>query len=245
MKKIILSTIAILLVSFFSCKKKATTTANTSTTTTTTGGIVPSSGGDYCDLQTTYRYTNIGGTVTKDSMIFASFYAAPVSSVTPTYVVAGTVSLNGTNIPYMNPSYFIASNPPINISGTLNWDITGSGTVTAFSQSFTASYPKYAGGNVLPDTCIKANGITINVTGVSNNLNSVVVSLYCGSASATKYILSSNGTVSFSPSDLSSFPVNSSLSIIINLSNVYSATLGGIKRGFSNTLQYTKFSYLK
>jgi hypothetical protein len=241
--KIIL-TILFLNAIFIACKKKESSPAETTGTTTTTG-LSPSTGGDYCNLQTTYRFTNMGGVVTKDSMVFASFYAAPVSAVPPTNVSAGSVNLNGINIPFSGASYNITSNVPTSIAGTLNWNVTGSGTVTAFSQSLIASYPKYSGGNVLPDTIVKTNGVSINITGITNSLNSVLISLYGGSANATKYILGSNGTVTFSPAELSAFPVNTSITLLITANNIYSANLGGIKRGFTNGFQYTKFCFLK
>jgi hypothetical protein len=245
MKKIILLVISTLAIYFISCKKKESSPPETTSPSTTKAGLAPSTGGDYCNLQTTYRFTNMGGVVTKDSMVFASFYVAPVSSVPPTNIAAGSVSLNGTNIPFSGSSYNITSNVPTSIAGTLNWNVTGSGTVTAFSQSLTASYPKYTGGNVLPDTIVKANGVSINITGVTNNLNSVLVSLYGGSASATKYVLGSSGTVTFSPAELSAFPVNTSITLLITANNIFSANLGGIKRGFTNGFQYTKFCFLK
>ena len=249
MKKIIIVSTLILVLTFFACKKKEATPAPVNTSTTTTSGapagLSPSTGGEYCSLQTTYSYYNIGGSVAKDSVMFATFYAAPSGSVTPTTVYAGTVSLNGFTLPNTGTSYFVIGSAPVNISNSLTWNVTGSGTVTPFSQSFTPNYPKYTGGNLLPDTCIKANGITINISGVSNNQNTSSVYLNAGSNSIYKYILGSNGTVTFSPSELSGFTTNQTITILVLIGNYYSATLGGIKRGFSNTLQYTKYSYLK
>ncbi len=249
MQKLILPTALILVLTFFACKKKEATLETLASSApsgvTAPNGLVLSTGGDLCNLQTSYMYSDHSSVVTKDSLVFASFYSAPVSLVLPTYVSGGTVTLNGINIPYQGSSYYISNNLPTAISGTITWSVSGSGTVTAFSQSFIPNYPKYTGGNLLPDTCLKANGITINISGVTNNHNSVGVSLNSGSSSTFKYITSSNGTITFSASELSAFPTNSQLLIIINLSNIYSAALGGTKRGFANTLQYTKYSYLK
>lgn len=247
MIKYIFSIIIFITLFFFSCKKKDNPPPVVANTTTggSTSGLTPSTGGDYSNLQTTYRFTNVAGVVTKDSSIFASFYSAPVTSVMPIYIYAGLVSLNGTNIPYQNSFYYIISNPSVNIAGPLVWNVTGSGTLAAYTHSFTPFYPKYTGGNSLPDTCIKANGITINISGVTNNLNSVIISIYSGPSTLTKYILGSTGSVNFTSAELANFTVNSSLTIIINLSNLYSATYNGIKHGFTNNIQYTKYSYLK
>jgi hypothetical protein len=240
----------------FSCKKKESTPSQPNNPTPanagTTGGVPtttlsPSTGGEFCSLRTTYTYYDYNGVVSKDSSAAASFYATPPTSVAPTYIFGGTVTLNGIELPYSSSanSYYNGFPNPFNIAGPLTWSVSGSGTVTPFSQSFTPSYPKYTGGNLLPDTCIKANGITINISGVTNNQNSVFVYLFASSSSAFKYILGSSGTVTFTPSDLSSFTPNQSLSIMIFFGNYYQATLGGIKRGFANTVSYQKVSYLK
>ena len=246
----------LLLVCFFTfCKKKDTTpnpTPINSTNTTTTGSNIylpASSGGDMCNLETNYNYLDFNGNVTKDSSVFASFYSALfTSTVAPTTINAGTVTLNNSVIPFQSSSnigYYFTSNLPINITANLTWSVSGSGTVTAFSQVFTPSYPKYTGGNLLPDTCVKANGITINVSGVSNNQNGVSVYLYSGSVSAHKFIYSSGGSVTFTSSDIAAFPVNQPLTISVDFSNLYTAIVGGIKRGFSNNVIYQKISYLK
>ena len=257
MKKLIYSATSILIVCFTFCKKKEATpapaaTASTSSTTTGTtniytipAGLVASTGGNFCDLKTTYIFVNNGGTIIKDSVVEARFYTEPLTAATPTLISGGTVTLNGTNVPFQTNFYTFIGSSPINLTSPLNWSVSGSGTVTAFSQSFTPSYPQYTGGNLLPDTCIKANGITMNVSGVSNNQSGVIVQLYSGANYAFKYYLGTNGSVTFSAAELSSFTINNPLTIAVSLTNVYSATLGGIKRGFTNSLQYSKFSYLK
>lgn len=245
----------IIIACFTFCKKKDKTTdaappnysgGGTSTTTGGAPSLSPSTGGDYCALQTTYSYFDNGVTVVKDSQVVASFYSTPPSSVAPTNVYGGTVTLNGIDIPFFssNNLYYSTGSVP-NISGPLTWSVSGSGTVTAFSQAYTPSYPKYTGGNLLPDTCIKANGINITISGITNNQSSVVVYLFGGSTSAFKYIIGSSGVISFTPSELAAFPVNQILQISVYLTNSYTATHGGIKRGFINNLNYQKMSYLK
>ncbi len=241
-----------------SCQKKdstpspanSSTTGGTTTTaggSTTTTGLSPSVGGDYCNLQASYNILNNNGVISKDSFVIASFYSAPVSSVVPTNMQAGNVKLNNLPLPLngATTTYFVM-NPSVAINTTLDWQVSGSGTVTAFTQSYTATYPIYTGGTLLPDTISKSSGTTLNINGVSNNQNSVTV--YIRDVSATtpfKYILGSNGTVQFTASDLASFTPLQSVTISISLSNMYSATHGGIKRGFSNTISYNKICYLK
>lgn len=241
----------ILLFTFFACKKKEATPTPVNTAPTSgvgmPNGLVKSTGGDYCSLSTTYKYTQIGLNVNKDSIVQASFNTGPAGNTPPTYVNGGTVTINNIPLTYNNlpPLYFISSGLTANITGPITWDVTGSGTVTAFNQSFIPSYPHYNGAAALPDTCIKANGITINITGVTNNQNSVVVYLNLGTASLYKYILGSNGSVTFSASELASLPTSQTLTIDLFLTNAYSATHNGFKHGFTNGIQYTKYSFLK
>ncbi len=241
-KSILFCSIATLLVFTF-CKKKDSTPAP-APSGTTTGGTT-GGGASNSNMQTTYMITDYGNTITTDSIVFASFYATPPTSVAPTSVSAGTVSLNSTvlnpsNLPYENPFPM-----NINIHGSLNWNVTGSGTITAFTYSYLPSYPKYTGGNLLPDTCIKANGISIQISGVSNAPGASVSVILSQNTTIFKYILGTSGTVTFSAAELSSYSTNSPIVILIMVSNITSATLGGIKHGFSNSLHYTKYSYLK
>ena len=80
---------------------------------------------------------------------------------------------------------------------------------------------------------------------MSNNQSGVFVSLSSGLNYIYKYYLGSNGSVTFSAAELNAFITNNYLIINVKLDNKYSATIGGIKRGFTNSLQYAKFSYLK
>jgi hypothetical protein len=250
MQKLNYTIVLFLVIMLLACKKKdsipeATATTNSSVINPT--GLSQSTGGDYCNLQTSYTYVNIGGVISKDSLVVASFYTAPSGATLPTNIYAGTVTLNGVNLPFesVNSIYYISTSLSANITAPITWSVSGSNTVTAFSQSFTPSYPKYTGGNSLPDTCVKANGITINVNGVSNNQNSVVVYLNSSTGSVFKYILGSTGSVYFNPTDLAVFTTNQFITISLNFTNSYTATHNGIKRGFSNSLNYQKISYLK
>ncbi len=254
MKNSIIITLLSSLFLFASCKKKETTqdTANNPTTTggSTTGSTTGSTGGSdyYSTIKTNYIISNSAGFETKDSLAHAIFYSQPVSNPGYSLVSAGNVSLNSVNIPTIGGvgvSYF---KQPINVNlkNILVWSISGSGTLTAFSHSLTPSFPNYTGGNLLQDSCSKSAGITINVSGVTNNIsNNVIVRLNAGSYSSIKYILSSNGSVTFSAQDLAAFPTNQSLTIQLSMANLTFATYGGKKHGFSNGLEYYKNSYLK
>lgn len=146
----------------FSCKKKNDTEPTPTATTSPAPKSYPNS-----LLMTYYNYYDNNGIITKDSLVAAMFFDVPLgTSPTINYVNAGKVSLNNSFL-YQNSSLY-SNTVAINISDSIKWTASGSGTVSPFSYSYKASYPKYTGGNLLPDTCIKANGITLTISGVSN-----------------------------------------------------------------------------
>ncbi len=242
----------LILLSFTFCKKKdsspAATTPPSNNTTGSTGSTTGNSSnyGAICNLQTTKSVTNYNGILALDSFVIASFFATPITTVIPAYVPAGTVSLNGNVIPYSNSYYSITNNLNFSISNNLNWNVSGSGTLTAFSHSYTPSYPKYTGGNLLPDTCVKANGLSFTINGVSNytglNIN---VLIYTNGASLTKIVPSNGGVVTITSAELASFPTNNLFFILMNLGNYTTTNFGGLTQTYSNTLQYSKYCYLK
>ncbi|MGZ3919487.1 MAG: hypothetical protein ACXVC7_04315 [Bacteroidia bacterium] len=253
--------LVLLTITFFgSCKKDTTEpTADDSPTTaaapSSTGVVIPagltlSSNGNQSVFQTEKIYTESNGVITKDSSIFVAFYSQPQNTLTPAYVYGGTVTLNNKIItPDTAQVYYFEYNSSVNITSPLSWSVTGSGTVTAFNQNFTPSYPRYTGTNVLPDTCIKSDGITLNITGVSNNAGSICVYLYSGGSLASnspyKILAASGGTVNFTPADLNGLSLNQQMTINVQLVNNFSAVQNGIKNGFVNYSNYKKLSYLK
>jgi hypothetical protein len=237
--RLLLSTVIVLSI-FISCKKDDPNPESPFVPYT------PTSSGTMGDLQTGYYIYDYGhGVVTTDSMVIASFFSAPATSVTPTNISAGTVSLNGTTLKYNAPqNYYSDTTHHVNMQ-QLNWNATGAGTVAAFSYSYTPIYPKCTGGFSTLDTCIKANGIGIALNGISNVTSNVTIALYQGVNTISKTITAPNGSVYFTPSELSSFAVNVPLTINILLVNLANANVGSVNYGFVNTLTYNKFSYLK
>lgn len=231
--------VLVLLVAFFSfsCKKKN----NDPAPVPNTNPIVASEA--YSNHQADYYYLDYGGTVTKDSMVVVSYYQSPpTSSVMPVFVSAGNVYFNGSPLTYSTNQY--QNSGPVSINGAITWSVSGSGTITAFAHTYTASHPSYTGGNLLPDTCQKSAGIAITVSGVSNAA-SVSVSLFQGTNKLSQQIFTINGTAFFSATDLSSFATAQPITININCGNYKTETLGGVLHGFSNNVFYNKIAYLK
>lgn len=237
--------ISFFLMLFFTFCKKTVTPEPTPNTPTAGSNFT------YSSMRTNYTFLDYNNTITIDSSAEAEFYLGPNSSGPPTNITAGNVSLNSFNIVMQSGNLYYTPNPnPLNITGTLNWDVAGSGTITAFSHSYTASYPKYTDGNLLPDTCIKANGITINVSGVSNYITAssnsgLTVHLIQNSIVSKPIFGNTGGTVNFTSAELAGFTINTPINIMITIVNFNKVTINGVDRDFCCSLTYEKIAYLK
>ncbi len=220
----------------FSCRKKNNTTA--------APVVDPYSTGPYSIMQTNYRYISTGSVVTLDSSANAIFTDQPIGGPNAyTFIDGGTVSLNDSSLYFDSESY--ESYTPINIKGLLKWKGTGAGSVPAFTFNYTASYPGFTGGSALPDTCIKANGITLNLNGITNITDWSVVYLSQGSINLTKSRDPNNTSIAFSTAELASFNVNLGIQIELTFFNIRKEIVDGIRRDFRNTVSYRKNSWLK
>lgn len=247
MKKSLSLFCLILVLTFTFCKKKETTPEPAPSSTTTTGGGPTSS----CSLFSTgYTIYDVNNVITIDSnSIYGMFYDQPFSN---TKIFGGNVSVNSISLtPDQGNFYYLYNAGQINITSAINWSVTGSGTVTAFTYSYVPSYPEYTGSNLLPDTCVKANGLSITISGVSNHVSvfnsGVSVNLYQSSSSSqiNKSIQGDSGTITFSATELAGFNVNSSLTLMVGINNINSVSLGGLYRTFNSSFQYNKSVYLK
>jgi len=226
----------------FSCKKKDTVPASTGAGTT--GGTV--SNGIYGNLQAGYIDFDYGaGVVSRDSSAIASFYAEPMSASIPANIYAGTVTINGLPMTYNTPqNYYDESTHSANMQN-LSWAATGSGTVTAFSYSYSPIYPKVTTPINVPDTCYKSSGISVSVNGITNSNGGALVYVMQSGSPLYKSIFTSSGTVNFSPTDLASFSTNSPIFIQVLLTNTIQQAVGSVKYQFTSTYTFMKYGYLK
>ncbi|NUN10956.1 MAG: hypothetical protein HUU54_17405 [Ignavibacteriaceae bacterium] len=161
-------------------------------------------------LATIYYSTTIMGFSVDQAMAFASFGTNGVD--------AGTVSVNGNNIPataagsstyYMIPS---AANPTQTLSGVNfngsnhTWSIGGSANVSAFNASvtsvsnFNVTYP------VSTTTHSKSSSLAVNWNnGNSNNKVMIVLTGTSGTGTYMSAELSDNGSYTIPSSSLSGF----------------------------------------
>ena len=223
----------------FSCKKKSAEPESAPVTHS------PDYSDAYSMLQTTKSISNIHGVVTKDSSGMAVFFEKPLKySTNLIFISAGNVTLNDSVLYYDSQTY--SSYLPANFTSPVKWAVAGSGTVTPFTYTQMPNYPVYNGGNLLPDTCIKSNGITINVSGVSNTSMGVSLFLNGSSVSLNKYIANSgNGTVVFSASEIAGMNINSNVTLQLMMSNYNIQTLNGVVHNFVSTTSYQIQIWLK
>lgn len=231
-----------------SCKKEDKEPAPVPTPSATLGSPFQT----YSYFRTGYSVTETNNvTYVDSSMVFAMFYDQP--TYPNNKIPAGNVSINTFSLtPDQSNFYqYQFSSGPMNISNTLHWNVTGAGTITAFSHSYTPSYPKYSGADLLPDTCVKANGLSVTISGVSNRtgiITGVNVSLYQSSPTyvqINKNTQASSGTITFSALELAGFDTGEGLNLSVSINNYVSANVSNVYRAFSCDYQYTKEVFFK
>ena len=240
--------IVFVVLAFAACKKKDTEPEPTPTPTTTGGNPLQA----YSYFRTGYAVFELSNTTQVDSSaIIAMFFDQP--AYPNNTILGGNVSVNSFSLtPNQGNLYqYQFFSGPLNITNALNWSVGGSGTITAFTHSYVPSYPKYAGAGLLPDTCIKANGLSVPISGISNYsslIKDVSVSLYQTAPTYTqinKNAQGVSGTVSFSASELAGFDTNEDLYLSVVMYNYNSVKIGEVYRAFSCDYAYSKIIAFK
>ncbi|MES2678347.1 MAG: hypothetical protein V4635_00615 [Bacteroidota bacterium] len=225
---------------FAFCKKKDGDPEPSPTPVTT--GTLPSlntDNGMFTSFYNEIKWPNLP-TYT-DSLVQATFFISPGSY--NAHINAGTVSVNTTTL-NLTVNNIYTTSIPINLKN-LNWQVNGNGTISACSFSYSPLYPSYNGANSLPDTLIKANGMSFDLNGLTNGNSSVVFSVGQGSISVSKMITSVPSTISLSAAESGSFLTNADFTIRLSAINYSSVTLNGNKYGINAGRTYLKVCYLK
>ncbi len=239
---------AIFTLTFMSCKKEDKEPAPVPTPSSTLGGPFQT----YSYFRTGYSVTETNNVTYVDSnLVLALFYDQP--TYPNNNIPAGNVSINTFSLTADQSNFYQYqySSGPLNISNTLNWSVTGAGTITAFTHSYVPSYPHYSGADLLPDTCVKANGLSVTIAGVSNRsgiIPGLSISVYQSSPTyvqINKSTQTSSGTISFSASELAGFDTSESLYLVVSINNYISVNVSDVYRAFSCDYQYTKEIYFK
>jgi hypothetical protein len=210
-----------LIVALASCKKDTTTTTPTTPTTpTNTQGPQPVTpmptgnnlSGALISIKMKYTTQPTGSPIPIDvtsEMGVGAFYASPGSS---TLSDAGTVSVNSNNLEkqtnnsYLKWAYIGGTPADLGFDGSSNWNVGGSGSVTAFSFDDNAAFPEYTG--TMPASVTKANGVTLTLNSSTiSGADSVYVLISAGNQSVLKRYGTSAGSITITTSDLQALPV--------------------------------------
>lgn len=240
MRSIAIVAFALLLVFNFSCKKKT----DSPTINSTSGNNNPPSIYDSRGILQVKYYTSNCGSVYADTSATSVFFDQPLGSSNYNFVSAGTVTYNDSTM-YFN-SFSYASSFPVSMVVPQKWNVSGSSYIPAFTYSCNPFFPDYTGQGLLPDTCVKANGLTLNISGISNYTgNSVVLSLSGPSSVNVTKSISGNGTITFTPSELSNFAVNTNSYLEINITNYKIETFSGLAFAIYNVRSHQKCIWMK
>lgn len=167
-----------------------------------------------------------------------------IGSLNYNNVSAGNVSYNDSSLYFTNSAY--SSYFPVNMAIPQRWNLSQSAYIPAFTYSFNPFFFIYTGQAMLPDTCVKGNGLTFNLSGISNNGgNSVSLSLTGSSSATATKTISGNGTVTFTPAELNNFSVNANSYLTITLTNYEIETFGGVVIAFSNVISHQTCIWMK
>lgn len=221
----------------FACKKKENNVSQTPSNNPVT--VVGGDLGTFSSIYNT-KITQFG--ITNDSSINATFYDTPYQN--KTYIYAGTVTVNNSPLYYSTPNFYYATNN-INIK-SLNWQVSGSGTIAASSFSYVPNYPVYSGTPLLVmDSVSKSSGFNMVVSGISNTNFATYVFISQGSAIITKSVSTYPSTLTIAASELTSFLSNYNISVSVNMSNYSNIILNNHQYGINAQRTFSKNTHLK
>lgn len=164
------------------------------------------------------------------------------------YVDVGAVSVNSNgldkqgNNSYMKFATIGQATTDLGFSNGSSWNIAGGNGVTGFSYNHNVAFPSYTGE--LPTKVTRSSGVSINISSYTSNADSVYVLIAAGNQHVLKHYAASAGTVTIPASELSSLPVVTNNTGIIEVDpfryNIQ--TINGKKYAFIK--EYAKVAYV-
>lgn len=226
--RLILATLTVITL-LFSCKKKTSEDPNTNPTFTVKA---------YGSMSTVlFKYYN-GNTLSGiDSSAYAYFFTNP-SNPSASFVSGGTVSYNGLLLQNSSNNY---SSYSLNIHQPNSvWSISGSADVPSINYTISPNYPVFNGNAQLPDSFSISGSLSINLSGISNNTNGILVKISDNTNNLSKNLSPTQTSCVFSALELSVLQPNSMATISVNMSNYVSKNYGGKGYTFESSLQHMK-----
>lgn len=231
--------------SMVSCKKSSNNNTTPTTSTSTPTISMGSVDGGMVSLKTNVTTVTSGFpvTITTESAV-ASFFSATGGS---SMVDGGTVSVNSNALDKQsNNSYTktatIGMTPSDLGFGTnnSNWSVGGAGSVPAFTYNDNATFPAFTGS--VPDSIVRGSGVTVSLGGNVSNADSVILFIVHGSVTVMKTFAGSASSATLTSSDLSSLPVVTDKSAIMEVVpyRYTTSTQGGKHYAFVKELAVVK-----
>lgn len=209
-----------------SCVKTPDPVVPTTTTTTQNTGPTPqvptqsNVDGVLAAIKMNFKIEQSGFTIDVVSEVgVASMYASTGSS---TIVDAGTIKLNtnaldkNSNNSYSKTATTGQTPADLGLSSGANWDVSGAGSVSAFTHNHGTTFPKYTG--TMPTSITKANGLTLTFSSSNvSNADSVYVFIASGNNSFIKGYAANAGSITVTSSELSNLATVSDNTAILEI----------------------------
>ncbi len=224
---------------FTSCDKKEDETPEDNNTTTTF---------NYTDAfgvlvaVKSVSYTSIGGFEVPVEVNSGSAFF-PTDAGATTFADAGTVTLEGKSLSKVQNNMYSYSNftDPLVLSD-IEWNVSGSSSVPAFSKTVSRPLPTFSGYSSLPVTISKASGVSISLGSAVYAADSVIVMITSSNEAVLKSVAGNVSSVSFSSADLSKLDKSNVGSISVSPYNLSTETISGKKFYFVNESSYLRMS---
>jgi hypothetical protein len=230
---------------FSSCSKTTEEVLDTANNTVSTPSVtVPTFNDGYGALAavTTVSTQTVGGVTVPVSInlgVAAFFTSAGGSSKTS----GGTVNLNGKTLTQNSDNSYVYQKltDPLSFAGGITWDVSGSGTVPAFSYTDDKPVPTYSDGANLPSTVTRSAGLTMDLAGKVSGADSIyVVLISTGSSYIIKHLAGNASQCVFTPAELSGLAASTTGIIEVCPWNYKSEDFSGKKFYFINEGAYTR-----
>ncbi len=234
--KTIFLILSIIAIAFSSCKKKESAEPVASTTG---GGIVVS--GNY-GVFISRKQAIITNTLVSNLSNFSTAFVSNTALIDNNPIVGslvnmGDVTLNGTT--FQHNGFSVANmykdSTSLTYNTPLNWNITGSVSVSSFSFSNTNPYPVYTGYSSVPDSFNISSNVSIPLVSYSGSDEIETYFISSGAAPITtsiQHITGSPSSLNFTVSDLSMIGVSSNVSLAITFYKNNMQTINGKQYNF-------------
>jgi len=186
-------------------------------------------------------YTSVGGFDVPVEVNSASAFF-PTDAGATTFADAGTVTIEGKSLSKLSNNTYLYNSytSPLTLS-SIDWNVSGNGSIPAFSKTVSRPIPAFNGFSSLPASVSKAAGLSIPLGFQITNADSLIVLVTSSNNEvAIKTFAGNAANATFSAAELSKLSNSATGSISISPYNISTETIGGKKYYFVNESSYLK-----